>query len=110
MKFCPECGSENPDNAIHCQECGKKVENTLTEPKVESKTPKEKKQEKLDKRKSTARRIVVYIIGAVIGFVLFSLIIGQALASTGSDAGLWIGVVLYLAGPIIGFYITYLIY
>jgi uncharacterized membrane protein YvbJ len=104
MKFCPECGNENPDNAIHCQECGKRVENTSTEPKVESKTS------KLDKRKSTARRIVVYIIGAVIGFILFSLIIGQSLASSGSDAGLWIGVVLYLAGPIIGFYITHLIY
>lgn len=46
MKFCPECGSENPDNAIYCQECGKKVENTLTEPQVKSKTPKKKKKKK----------------------------------------------------------------
>jgi uncharacterized membrane protein YvbJ len=25
MVFCPECGAENDDNAVYCQECGSKL-------------------------------------------------------------------------------------
>ncbi len=62
-KFCPECGANNPDEALFCQECGNKFQTEILDLNKSTNEPKEVTKLKKGKHLVTSGKISVYSEG-----------------------------------------------
>lgn len=75
MVFCPECGTENPDNAIHCLECGNELSTTIKNEISKPKGTTANFQEWWSKQTSGVKAITL-IGGCCVGLLLIIFIVG----------------------------------
>ncbi|MDI6643511.1 MAG: zinc-ribbon domain-containing protein [Methanobacteriaceae archaeon] len=70
--FCPNCGKENPDNAIFCSDCGNKIEKILenSETTSEDRLSTGKSDTIIDRNREFDKRNNMFFIISLLGFFI----------------------------------------
>ena len=93
MVYCQKCGSENPDNADYCQECGEKLGVKVVERIVVEKEP--------EKKSFGALWFIIGILMPIVGVIA-----GLIFASQGRKNA---GVLLLVSILVWGFFVILLL-
>jgi len=105
IMYCPKCGTQNPDDAQFCQNCGTTLTNLATQPYTYSGTYTEAKRP----------NILIIILGYILAFLggLFGILIGMYLMSKDNSSSRFHGrniIIIAVISIVLGLLLTVLGY